>query len=115
MMTRENFDPEIGLLQSAAVWYLLAICFEARLGEYLLQCCEYVLVCACRGASTRAGVEVVSEYVTQSRCTFSLLKPALVEKPHSWPREFRNALGVQVMVLRLLGAQLLFSSSGMDL
>ena len=68
MMTRETFDPEIGLLQSAAVWYLLAIRFEARLGEYLLQSCEYVLVCACRGACMlRAGVEVVSEFVEAKR------------------------------------------------
>ncbi len=53
---REIFDPEICLLQSAAVWYLLAIRFEARLGEYLLQCCEHVLVFACRGACMlRAG------------------------------------------------------------
>ncbi len=60
MMTRENFDPEIGLLQSAAVWYLLAIRFEARLGEYLLQSCEYVLVCACRGACMLWRLHVAS-------------------------------------------------------
>ena len=32
---REIFDPEIGPLQSAAVWYLLSIRFEARLGKAL--------------------------------------------------------------------------------
>ena len=37
---REISDPEISLLQSAAVWNLLAIRFEVRLGEYLLQCCS---------------------------------------------------------------------------
>ena len=56
----EIFDPQISLPHSAAVWYLLAIRFEARLGEYFsLQCCEHVPVCACRGACMlQAGVEV---------------------------------------------------------
>ena len=66
---REIFDPEIGLL-SAVVWYLLAIRFEARLGEYLLQCCEYVLVCARRGSCMlRACVEVVSKVVDSEAFT----------------------------------------------
>ena len=55
---REIFYAEIGLPQSAAVWYLPANRFEARLGEYRLQRCECVLVCASRGVCMlRAGFD----------------------------------------------------------
>ena len=99
------------------MWYLLAIRFEARLGEYLLQCREYVLVCARRGSCMlQASAEVVSEFVDSEAITrscvvlelaevrdgqpqmlavacdavllHSLLKPPLIQKPPSWPREF---------------------------
>ena len=61
----EILDHEICLLQSADVWHVLAICSVSRLGEYRLHGCEYVLVCAHRGASIMmmlsATVEVVAE------------------------------------------------------
>ena len=53
----EVLDQEICLLQSAAVWHVLAVRSVSRLGEQPLEGCEYVYMCARRGA----GVEVVSE------------------------------------------------------
>ncbi len=60
----EILGHEVCLLQSVAVWHVLAICSVSRLGEYHLRGGEYMLVCAHRGARMlRAAVEVVAEYV----------------------------------------------------
>jgi hypothetical protein len=51
----------------------------------------------------------------QSCCTFSLLNSSDVEKPVGWPNnELNDARGVQLIVLRLEGAQSSSSSSRMD-
>ncbi len=62
--------------------------FEARLGEYLiLQCCEYVLVCACRGACMlQAGVEVVSEFVDSEAFTRACVVLELAEVRDGHPQ-----------------------------
>ena len=99
---REIFDPEIGLLQSAAVWYLLAIRFEARLGEYLLQCCEYVLVCACRGACMlQAGVEVVSEFVDSEAFTRACVVLELAEVRDGHPQVVISGLFIRSWGVRV--------------
>ena len=60
----EVLDQEICLLQSAAVWHVLAVRSVSRLGVKPL---DYVVMCARRGACMlRAGVEVVSE--VSARC-----------------------------------------------
>ena len=57
----EVLDQEICLLQSAAVWHVLAVRSVSRLGEKPL---DYVFMCARRGACMlRAGVKVISEVV----------------------------------------------------
>ena len=62
------------------MWYLLAIRFEALLGEYLLQCCKYVLVCARRGSCMlRAGVEEVSKFVDSEAITRACVVLELAE------------------------------------
>ena len=57
-------DEKICLLQSAAVWHVLAVRSVSSLGEYSLEGGEYVFMCArCVTCMLRAGVEVVSEVV----------------------------------------------------
>ena len=52
----------------------------------------------------------------QNQIKITSLNSDIMQKiGYSWPWEFRNALGVQVIDLRLLGAQSRSSSSSMDL
>ena len=104
----EIFDQEVCLLQSAAMWHVLAICSVSRLGEYHLRGGEYMLVCAHRGARMlRAAVEVVALKSSIAkrlhgigscrRCSpdaaFTLLKSSDADKPVWCSNELSLPLG----------------------
>jgi len=78
----EILDHEICLLQSAAVWHVLAICSVSRLGEYRLYGCEYVCVCAHRGACCvqQLLTEVVAENVNSKALARAFVMCELVQE-----------------------------------